>query len=114
MTISDVARDGNKVTARIELPVDEDFKGRQGILYVALADNKQESYVARGENGGRTLAHVAVARVLRQVGTIDFNSASTKEIALPVQSGSGSGLRVVAFIQDPKSGHVLGVAEQKL
>jgi hypothetical protein len=114
MAISNVARDGNKVTARIQLPVGENFRGMQGILYVALADNRQESHVARGENGGRTLAHVAVTRVLKQVGAIDFNAASTKEIALPVQPGSGNGLRVVAFIQDPKSGHVLGVAEQKL
>jgi hypothetical protein len=114
MTISNVAWAGNAVTARIELPVDENFKGTRGILYVALADNRQESHVARGENGGRTLAHVAVARALKEVGAIDFNAASTKEIALPVQSGSGNGLRVIAFIQDPKSGYVLGVAEQKL
>jgi hypothetical protein len=114
MTISKVARAGNAVTARIELPIDENFKGTRGILYVALADNRQESHVARGENGGRTLAHVAVARVLKEAGTIDFSAASTKEIALPVQTGSGNGLRVIAFIQDPKSGYVLGVAEQKL
>ena len=114
MTLSGVARDGNKVTARIELPVDENFKGVQGILYVALADNRQESRVSRGENGGRTLAHVTVTRVLKQIGAIDFNAASTKEIVLPVQSGSGNELRFVAFIQDPKSGHVLGVAEHKL
>jgi hypothetical protein len=113
MTISNVSRDGNKATARIELPLDENFKGTQAILYVALADNRQESHVARGENGGRTLAHVAVTRVLKQVGPIDFKAASTKEITLPV-SGSGNGSRVVAFIQDPKTGHVLGVAEQKL
>ena len=114
VTISNVARAGNAVTARIALPVDENFKGTRGILYVALADNRQESHVARGENGGRTLAHVAVARVLKEVGAIDFNVASSKEIALPIQSGSGNGLRVIAFIQDPKSGYVLGVAEQKL
>jgi hypothetical protein len=115
IAISNVARNGNQVTARVELPADDNFKGARGILYVALADNRQESHVARGENGGRTLAHVAVTRVLKQVGTIDLNDGSTKEITLPVQPGSGaSGSRIVAFIQDPKSGHVLGVAEQKL
>jgi hypothetical protein len=114
IAISNVARDGNHITARIELPADENFRGARGILYVALADSRQESHVARGENGGRTLAHVAVTRVLKQVSTIDFNAAFTKEIVLPVQQGSGNGLRLVAFIQDPKSGYVLGVAEQKL
>jgi hypothetical protein len=114
IAVSSVARNGNQVTARIELPADENFKGARGILYVALADNRQESRVARGENGGRTLAHVAVTRVLKQVGPVDFDAASTKEITLPVQAGSGNGLRLVVFIQDPKSGHVLGVTEQKL
>ena len=42
------------------------------------------------------------------------DAASAKEITLPVQAGSGNGLRLVVFIQDPKSGHVLGVTEQKL
>jgi hypothetical protein len=115
IAISNVARNGNQVTARVESFADQNFKGARGVLYVALADNRQESHVARGENAGRSLAHVAVTRVLKQVGTIDLDSGSTKEIALPVQPGSvASGLRLVAFIQDPKSGHVLGVAEQRL
>ncbi len=115
IAISNVAHNGNQVTAHIELPADENFKGVRGILYVALADNRRESQVVRGENAGRALAHVAVTRVLKQVGTIDLDSAATKEITLAVPTGSGaSGSRLVAFIQDPKSGHVLGVTEQKL
>jgi hypothetical protein len=114
IAVSNITRNGNQVTARIELPADENLKGARGILYVALADNRQESHVARGENGGRTLAHVAVTRVLKQAGPVDFEAASAKEITLPVQAGSGNGLRLVVFIQDPKSGHVLGVTEQKL
>jgi hypothetical protein len=114
IAVSNVARSGSQVTARIELPADENFKGARGILYVALADNRQESHVTRGENGGRTLAHVAVTRVLKQVGAVDFDAAFAKEITLPVQAGLGNGLRLVVFVQDPRSGHVLGVTEQKL
>jgi hypothetical protein len=113
IAISNLARNGNQVTARIELPAGENLKGASGILYVALADNRQESHVARGENGGHTLSHVAVTRVLKQVGPIDLG-ASVKEIVLPIQQGSGNGLRLVAFIQDSRSGRVLGVAQQKL
>ena len=94
------------------MPAGENLKGATGILYVALADNRQESHVARGENSGHTLSHVAVTRVLKQIGPIDLG-ASAKEIALSVQQGSGNGLRLVAFIQDSKSGHILGVAHQK-
>jgi hypothetical protein len=116
IAISNAARDGNRVTARIELPAaDQSFKGGRGILYVALADNRAESHVARGENAGRSLAHVAVTRILKPVGTIDLGSAFGKEVTLTIPSGVGTnGSRLVAFIQDPKSGHVLGVTAQKL
>jgi hypothetical protein len=77
------------------------------------ADNREESHVARGENAGRSLAHVAVTRVLKQVGTIDLDSATAKDVTLSVPSGR-NGSRLVAFLQDPKSGHVLAVAVQKL
>jgi hypothetical protein len=114
MMISNAERNGNQVTARIEFPAGQSFKGARGVLYVALADNRQESHVARGENAGRALTHVAVARVLERIGSINFDAASTKEVRLSVRSGSGSAMRLVAFIQDPGSGHVLGVVEHGL
>jgi hypothetical protein len=113
ITISKASPDGNQVTAHIELRGDQNFKGGRGVLFVAIADNRAESHVARGENSGRSLAHVAVARVLKQVGTIDLDSATAKDVTLSVQSGA-NGSRLVAFVQDPKSGHVLAVAVQKL
>jgi hypothetical protein len=85
------------------------------VLYVVIADNKIESHVTRGENDRRNLAHVGVARVFHQVGTIDLNSAVAKDVILLVQPGTGSnGMRLVVFVQDPRSGQVLGVAVQKL
>jgi hypothetical protein len=116
IAISNVARDGQGVRAHIELPAaDQTFRNRRAVLYVAIADNRAESHVARGENAGHALAHVAVTRVLKQVGTIGLDSATTKDIALTLQPGTGAGgSRVVAFIQDPASGHILGVAARKL
>lgn len=115
IAISNVTINENQVTARVQSSADQNFKGVRAVLYVALADNRQESHVAHGENAGRSLAHVAVTRVLKLIGTIDLDSPSTKEVALLVPPGSvASGSRLVAFIQDPKSGHVLGVTEQKL
>jgi hypothetical protein len=72
-----------------------------------------ESQVARGENAGRSLSHVAVTRVLKQVGAVDLERASAKDVTLSVPPGA-SGSRFIAFLQDPKSGHVLGVAAQRL
>jgi hypothetical protein len=116
LTISNVGRTANQVTARIELPATQPQNNeRSAVLFVALADNKAASQVARGENAGRALAHVAVVRVLTQVGTIRLESLFTKEVTLSVQPGVGTnGLRVVAFLQDPGSGNILGAALQKL
>jgi hypothetical protein len=47
------------------------------------------------------------------LGTIELDSASAKDVTLSVQPGA-NGSRIVAFVQDPRSGHVLGVAVQKL
>ncbi|HME10356.1 MAG TPA: DUF1223 domain-containing protein [Bryobacteraceae bacterium] len=109
--ISNVERDGNQVTARIDVPAG----GRaQGVLYVAIADNRAESQVARGENAGHTLAHVAVTRVLSEVGVVDTGAASMKQISLKLPAGTpASGSRLVAFIQDARSGHILAAAAQK-
>ena len=114
ITIASVMHSGNAIKARIELPGSQSFHGIRPMLYVALADSRRQSSVARGENGGRTLAHVAVTRVLREVGAIDLEAGSAKEITLPVEAGNDRGLRFVAFIPDAKSGHILAVAQQKL
>jgi hypothetical protein len=115
IAISNVSRDGNQVRAHIQLHADPRIGSGRGILYVAIADNHAESHVARGENGGRVLTHVAVTRVLEQMGWVDLVSASAKEVTVSLEPGAGlNGLRIVAFVQDPKTGRVLGVAEQKL
>ena len=47
--------------------------------------------------------------------TIDLRSGSSKEVALTLPAGAGAnGLRLVAFLEDPGSGHILGAAVQKL
>ncbi len=116
ITISNAVHSGNQVTAHVELAPTELQRGtRTAILYVALADNKAESQVASGENAGRSLAHVAVVRALTQVGRINLERPSAQEVTFSAPPGVGTnGLRLVAFLQDPGSGHVLGVALQKL
>ena len=85
-------------------------------LMVALAANGTRSEVARGENAGRTLHHVAVVRVLK-----DFGAGATDGRALRLSSRSlahgdeaAGSVRLVAFLVDRKTGHVLAVAEQTL
>lgn len=46
------------MTARIEVPAAD--SSAHAVLYVAIADDRAEFRVAKGENAGRSLAHVAV------------------------------------------------------
>lgn len=116
IAISNVARNGDRISARIEWSESSgETKGRPGVLFVAIADSRAESQVAGGENRGRSLSHVAVTRVLKQTGAVDLDRASARDITLVIHPGVGAnGLRLIAFVQDPKSGHILGVASRKL
>jgi hypothetical protein len=116
VSISNIARTRNLVTAHIELPARQpQINARTAALYVALADNRDESQVDRGENAGRALAHVAVVRSLTQVGTVDLENRFARDVTVSSPPGVGTnGLRMVAFLQDPGSGQILGAALQKL
>jgi hypothetical protein len=116
IAISHVVRTSDQVTAHIEIPATQNQPGgRAPVVYVALADNKAESQVARGENAGRALAHVAVVRYLARLDTVRADNQFDKQVTLSIQPGVGTnGLRIVAFLQDPGSGHILGAALHKL
>lgn len=115
IALSNAGRDGKQIQAHIDVPPAPNAKKKSALLYLAIADNHAESHVARGENAGRSLAHVAVVRVLKEAGTIDLRSASSKEVVIAIPAGGGaSGLRLIAFLEDPGSGYILGAAVQKL
>ena len=88
--------------------------GREATVYIALAHNQAESHVMRGENAGKSLQHVAVVRSLTAVGTVGAGGGFTKDVSVPLKTGPGKNLRVVAFVQEQKTRRVLGVAQQKL
>lgn len=65
--------------------------------------------VARGENGGRKLAH---HHVVRAFATVRLDSRGTGEGRLPIPVGAGAeALRAVVYAQDPETLEVLGAAE---
>jgi hypothetical protein len=114
LTILQVVRNGSQISAAIEVPPSGPQK-RMAVLYVVLAEERARSSVTRGENAGRDLAHVSVARVLAQSGPLDLRDGLTKQVVLSVPQGAGAdGLRVVAFLQDSSSGRVLGATLRKV
>jgi len=85
-------------------------------LVAALAENATRSEVARGENKGRTLNHVAVVRVLKEFGSSAVDGRPLR-LSGPKRSSAeaaGNPLRLVVFLVSRKNGHVLAVAEQTL
>ena len=113
IVLSNVVRQGSQITASIE--VRGQNGNSKGVLYVAVASDRAESHVARGENAGRSLAHVAVTRVLTQVGTADLASPSTRDVTVIIPPGVDvNASRLIVFIQDARSAHVLGVAERRI
>lgn len=80
-------------------------------VYVAVTLDHAESQVLRGENGGRRLTHVAVVESLRKVGRIDHGGSFGGDFEMKLKPGMDpANLRIVAFVQEPGTGKVLGAA----
>jgi hypothetical protein len=85
-------------------------------LVAAIAEDATSSHVARGENAGRTLHHVAVVRVLKEFGAgrADGRPLELSGANLVAAENTGGPLRLVVFLVSSTNGHVVGAAEQML
>jgi hypothetical protein len=105
------ATDGK--TVRVEVDAVPDGKNRKGVVWLAFAEDGGTSNVLRGENRGRTLHHVAIARELRQVASFAERAGYAGELPLPA-GAAADGRRVVAFVQDADTGKVWGAARMSI
>jgi hypothetical protein len=85
-------------------------------IYAVIADDMASSSVLRGENTGRTLSHVSVARSLPKVASL--KEAKTLTVSLPVPlvlKGQPETKRhLIVFAQERGAGKVLAVQSQAL
>jgi hypothetical protein len=104
---------GTELQATVEAGPLPESSHRAGV-FVVVALNRAESAVAGGENSGRHLTHVAVVRDLLKVGDLKPGASFSKEVSVKVASGVGPGnVRLIAFVQEPGPGRVLGAAVEK-
>jgi hypothetical protein len=89
--------------------------GTKGDLIAVLAANETHTEVTRGENAGRTLHHVAVARAFKDFGVV-FADGRPIQLSAPFsnEEKQTGPLRLIVFLVDRGNGRVLAVAEQDL
>ena len=81
-------------------------------IFAVLTDDADQSNVLGGENGGRLLQHVSVARSLTRVAMVQGDGEQSVHIVLPegFQPGSGSGHHLILLAQEQHLGAIVGAA----
>jgi hypothetical protein len=80
--------------------------GSKAELWVGVLRAEGGAEVARGENAGRTLRHVGIVRTLVRGGTVTRERGASYRVVV------GGGERVVAFLQEPGLGVILGAGRE--
>jgi len=100
--------DNDHVSAMVSIP--SAAGSARADLYAALVESKASTQVTGGENGGHTLNHVSVVRLMTKIGTSD-QAVNWLAFSLPVpKDASIPNLRVVVFAQRADQGAVVGAA----
>jgi len=116
LTLSSIHFDGaNKLSVHLETgPLPSSAASKSANIFLAVADESDESHVIRGENAGRTLKHIAVLRDLIPVGQVNKNGGFSRDLTINHDAGDRRDLRVVGIIQESSGGRILGVASARL
>ena len=83
-------------------------------VMLAITEDNLTTRVGGGENGGRTLHHMAVVRELRRLGQVRGGKFSSAVQLALVKEWKHQDLRAVVFVQNPDNGRILGASSLKL
>ena len=97
---------GDKVTVRFSASGEKTFYGAD--ILAVLAEDADQSSVLRGENSGRSLTHVSVARSITRVAKLQSTAEQTVELPMPASFRGRAGHHVILFVQAKGNGRVLG------
>jgi hypothetical protein len=83
-------------------------------VMIAITEDDLTSIVRRGENGGRTLTHVAVVRKLESLGSLERETFVADGQMTLDRAWKAPKVRAVAWLQGRKTRHVYGTAVSSL
>jgi hypothetical protein len=114
VSLAEVSVDSNDSRfLRVHVYVNNDDESDADV-YVAVALDRVESEVLRGENKNKHLTHVAVVQQLEKIGNIQKGKTFAGDVQLRLKPGVDiKNGRVVAFVQERGPGKVLGAAMKK-
>ena len=112
LRILSVSVAGNTLT--VNFSTSGDFPKQGADLIAVLTDDSDRSNVLHGENSGRNLAHVAVARSLSRVTRVQAAGERTVQIQIPASFQAAQGHHLILFAQTPGNGRVLGTDTKPL
>ena len=101
-------------TLMVNLSTSGDVPAQGADLMAVLADDSDRSNVLRGENSGRMLAHVSVARSITRVAKVKTAGELTVQIPIPASFQANQGHHLILFAQTPGNGRVLGTDTKPL
>jgi hypothetical protein len=104
----------NPAIIRARIEADGSADKHNADVYVAVALDRAESHVLRGENAGRQLSYVAVVQEIVKIGMLKKGVHFGQDIQLKLKPGTDpKNLRLIAFVQEPGPGRLLGAALRK-
>jgi len=97
-----------------EIQVDGSAEQHKSEVYLAIAIDRTETKVLRGENRGKTIAHVAVVQYLSKLGSLNPGQKFSQPFRAPLERGLASNNgRVIVFVQESGNGKVVGANLQR-
>jgi hypothetical protein len=97
-----------------EIEVDGSAEQHKADVYLAIALDRIETKVLRGENRGKTLAHVAVVEYLSKVGGLNPGQKFQQTFRAPLERELASNnARLIVFVQEAGNGKVVGASLQR-
>lgn len=112
-TAAGPARDRALLDVRVSVPL---ALGSRADVLIAIVEDDLVTHVQRGENGGRTLRHTAVVRVLKAIGALaqGDRASSMSTSVLFGADWAFDHLRAIAILQERDTRRIIGAAAARV